>query len=216
MVPNLFAACTLFSTSECRSPFPWFLDSAVAFKVISDVMQWNMVLLHFTWGVADAKFHACLCVSLSLATFPYYCTDPDVTWGNGKGVSPSCALSGRFAVAAWVSLLWQHSTEREISASACTRSMPGLWLKCVTKIVFVIHFQIRHQYRTDISAQRDNDWIMSAKSAKRWIFHQFQSVAAIPLDHHTTPQPFYDPFSGTTRVRRCQKRTSGLYGARED
>jgi len=32
----------------------------------------------------------------------------------------------------------------------------------------------------------------------------------------TTPQPFYGPFSGTTRVRRCQKRTSGLYGARED
>ena len=32
----------------------------------------------------------------------------------------------------------------------------------------------------------------------------------------TTPQPFYSPFSGTTRVSRCQKRTSGLYGARED
>jgi len=30
----------------------------------------------------------------------------------------------------------------------------------------------------------------------------------------TTPQPFYGPFSGTTRVSRCQKRTSGLYGAR--
>jgi len=29
-------------------------------------------------------------------------------------------------------------------------------------------------------------------------------------------QPFYGPFSGTTRVSRCQKRTSGLYGARED
>jgi len=30
------------------------------------------------------------------------------------------------------------------------------------------------------------------------------------------PQPFYGPFSGTTRVSWCQKRTSGLYGARED
>jgi len=36
------------------------------------------------------------------------------------------------------------------------------------------------------------------------------------LAHSTTPQPFYGPFSGTTRVSRCQKRTSGLYGARED
>jgi len=32
----------------------------------------------------------------------------------------------------------------------------------------------------------------------------------------TTPQPFYGPFSGTTQVSWCQKRTSGLYGARED
>jgi len=34
--------------------------------------------------------------------------------------------------------------------------------------------------------------------------------------HHTTPQLFYGPFSGTTRVSRCPKRTCGLYGARED
>jgi len=29
------------------------------------------------------------------------------------------------------------------------------------------------------------------------------------------PQPFYGPFSGTTRVSRCQKRTSGLHDARK-
>jgi len=29
-------------------------------------------------------------------------------------------------------------------------------------------------------------------------------------------QPFYGPFSGTTRVSQCQKRTSGLYGVTED
>jgi len=28
------------------------------------------------------------------------------------------------------------------------------------------------------------------------------------------PQPFYGPFSGTTQVSRCQKRTSGLYDAK--
>ena len=32
----------------------------------------------------------------------------------------------------------------------------------------------------------------------------------------TPPEPFYGPFSGTARVSRCQKRTSGLYAARED
>jgi len=34
--------------------------------------------------------------------------------------------------------------------------------------------------------------------------------------HTHTHTPFYGPFSGTTRVSRCQKRTSGLYGAKED
>ena len=29
--------------------------------------------------------HACLCGCLSLAAFPHYCTDPDVTWRNGRG-----------------------------------------------------------------------------------------------------------------------------------
>ena len=29
--------------------------------------------------------HSRLCVCLSLAAFPHCCTDPDVTWGNGRG-----------------------------------------------------------------------------------------------------------------------------------
>jgi len=46
------------------------------------------LLLHFTWGIARGKMyigHAYLCVSLSLAAFAHYCTDPDVTWRNGRG-----------------------------------------------------------------------------------------------------------------------------------
>jgi len=35
-------------------------------------------------------------------------------------VPPSCALLGGFAIGARVSLLRQHSAEREMSASACT------------------------------------------------------------------------------------------------
>ena len=38
------------------------------------------------------------------------------------------------------------------------------------------------------------------------------SFAGIP----SKPQPLYGPLSGTTRESRCQKRTSGLYGARRD
>ena len=29
--------------------------------------------------------HGRLCVCLSLAAFPHYCTDPDVSWENGRG-----------------------------------------------------------------------------------------------------------------------------------
>jgi len=32
----------------------------------------------------------------------------------------------------------------------------------------------------------------------------------------TTSQPFYGPFSGTTPMSQCQKRTSGLYSASGD
>ena len=38
----------------------------------------------------------------------------------------SCALLGGFVIGARVSLLSQHSAEREMSASACTHSMPGV------------------------------------------------------------------------------------------
>jgi len=34
--------------------------------------------------------------------------------------------------------------------------------------------------------------------------------------HTTHTQPFYGPFTGNSLVSRCQKRTSGLYGATED
>jgi len=31
--------------------------------------------------------HLCVSVCLSLATFPHYCSDPDVSWGSGGGRS---------------------------------------------------------------------------------------------------------------------------------
>jgi len=45
--------------------------------------------LHFAWVVIDAKciLVTRVCVSVcpwQLAACPHYCTDPDVTWGNGR------------------------------------------------------------------------------------------------------------------------------------
>jgi len=57
----------------------------------------------------------------------------------------------------------------------------------------------------------------SAFGFQRMMITFFSKVLPTPSPyHHTTPQPFYGPFSGTTRVSRCQKITSGLYDAKED
>ena len=63
--------------------------------------------------------HGRLCVSVP-RRIPALLHGPGCNVGNGRG-PPSCALLGGFAIGARVSLLWQHSGEREISASACTR-----------------------------------------------------------------------------------------------
>jgi len=44
------------------------------------------------------------------------------------GVLPSWALLGGFAISAQVALVRQHNVNAKMSASACTRSMPGLLL----------------------------------------------------------------------------------------
>ena len=69
--------------------------------------------------------HGRLCVCLSLAAFPHYCMVPDVTWGNVSG----CPIVVHY----WADLqsvhgfrCYDNSAEREMSANACTRCMPGL------------------------------------------------------------------------------------------
>jgi len=47
-----------------------------------------------------ARLSVCLCVCLSAAASPHYCTDPDVTWGNGRG----CPLVVQY----WVDLQSVH------------------------------------------------------------------------------------------------------------
>jgi len=55
-----------------------------------------------------ARLCVSLCVCLSAAACPHYCTDPDVTWAGVVRDTPSCALLGGFAIGARVALLWQH------------------------------------------------------------------------------------------------------------
>ena len=86
------------------------------------------ISLHFAWGVVEAKciLVTRVCVCLFFAAFWHYCTDPDVNWLGGMvGVPSSCALLGGITIGAWVSLLREHSAEREMSAtdSKCLYSL---------------------------------------------------------------------------------------------
>jgi len=89
--------------------------------------------------IGHARLSVCLSVYLSLAAFPHYCTDSDVTWGMVGG----CSLVVHY----WADLQSVHgfrcydnihvcklialytangySAERDMTASAYTRSMPG-------------------------------------------------------------------------------------------
>jgi len=46
--------------------------------------------------IGQDRLSVCVSVCLSVAAFPHYCTDPDVTWGM-VGVPSSYALLGGFA-----------------------------------------------------------------------------------------------------------------------
>jgi len=69
-----------------------------------------------------SRAYVCLSVPRRIPTVLH---GPDFSWGI-VGVPSSCALSGRFAIDARVSLLWQHSTQRGMSPSVC-----GLLAQCM-------------------------------------------------------------------------------------
>jgi len=90
-----------------------------------------------------------LSVCLSIAACPHYCTDLDVTLGNGGGAPWLCTI-GRICnrCTDFVAMTTQHECERKMSLSACTRSMPGFSLvfhlttslPCTVSIILSIHF----------------------------------------------------------------------------
>jgi len=97
----------------------------------------------------------CLCVCLSAAACLHHCTDPDVTWGSGKGMPPSCALLDGFAIGALVALLWQHykcvaepsgnpsgppHAARSATHYACRRRLPSPAIKSTRLLRAPLHF----------------------------------------------------------------------------
>ena len=80
-------------------------------------------------------------------------------------------------------------------------------------------FLLNVLYRADLSkmtSDRQNVKNLQNNLLRRWQKADCCNRATHTTHTHTHTQPFYGPFSGTTWVSRCQKRTSGLYGARGD
>jgi len=55
--------------------FDWLVNWFITFRMRHS--QGEMYIGH-------GRLCVCLFVCLSLAAFPHYCTDPDITWGNGR------------------------------------------------------------------------------------------------------------------------------------
>jgi len=78
------------NTLQCWIKTKNYASSAEFTLLLNSWLMW-CCLLHFEWVVDDTKcivvthVCVCLCVCLSVAVHPHYCTDPDLTWGHGRG-----------------------------------------------------------------------------------------------------------------------------------
>jgi len=76
----------------------------------------------------------CVCVCLSLAAFPHYCMDWDVTWGNGGAcrLVVHCWADLQSMCTVRVSLLCSVAPNVKYQRVLCTRSVPvcDYWLSC--------------------------------------------------------------------------------------
>jgi len=70
----------LASGRTCRSPAPCRWTVIITFCVDDAKMRQNVL-----WSRASVSLCVCVSVCLSAAVRPHYCTDPDVTWGRGRG-----------------------------------------------------------------------------------------------------------------------------------
>jgi len=66
-------------------------SSSKSFQSFTELVEITIMLVTFRVRHSRGEMyigHGQMCVCLSLAAFPYYshyCTDPDVSWGNGRG-----------------------------------------------------------------------------------------------------------------------------------
>ena len=131
-------------------------------------------LLHFMRVIDDTKCIlvtvVCVCVCLSFTAFPHYCTDPDVTPGNGR----KCPLVVHY----WVDLQFVHRYRcfDNIAPNAKCQQVHALTLCLVIKLsvwnqnngitvlVSILNFLINKSiHRDDNSVQLGSSCLEKAK-----------------------------------------------------
>jgi len=76
-----------------------------------------------------------LCVCLSLATFPQYCTDPDVSWGDGRGYPLVVHYWADLALVLW--FCCYDSVTLCLSVTSITVDMSTYMLVCLSARVYM-------------------------------------------------------------------------------
>ena len=85
-------------------------------RIVHTASAWRLVwnnqflcLLHFVWGVVEAK---CILATAVCVSVPRHI--PTLLHGLGLTLLCSCALVGGLAIGARLSLLWQHTQQMHI------------------------------------------------------------------------------------------------------
>ena len=116
-------------------------------------------------------------------------------------------------IQSWVTGLGRTCRKRPIFVLSGTQLLNSCLCSCHTVGTILNVIWKFHSIAVLFSTVTVSRWTWSSAFS---IINDMQRLHLVAQSPHTTPQPFYGPFSGTTQVSRCQDSTSGLYGARED
>ena len=128
-------------------------------------------------------------VCLSLAAFPHYCMDLDVTWGNGR----RCPV----VVHCWVDLRSVHEFRYYDNTMPNTKCQRVLVLALCLVAQKLVHWVKKCHYTSPTTSPNA---VRFSKFTMKLISKFVDKVIVKDFTTTTKPQPFYSPFSGTTRV----------------
>ena len=127
-------------------------------RVGQDVVTFRVSRRPREMHCGNARLCVCLSVCLSAAARPHYCTDPDVTWGNGRGCPQLCTIGricNRCTGCVAMTTLWEcvaepsgnppaRPTARRTHAAhahyACRRRLPSPAIKLTRLLRAPFHF----------------------------------------------------------------------------